>query len=195
MTSPIRGPEWKDELVASFETLARTDAQFWGGLDPEVFVAPIGTAWSPADNVRHLSKSTKPVARALRLPKIVPALLFGRASARSRSYAEVVQAYRAVLAGGGTAGRFAPSGPPEFTDAAVYQRESVARWSAEVTRLAGAIEGWSESALDTYRLPHPLLGKLTVREMLMFTLYHNQHHLYVVARRRGEHASDDTPLN
>ena len=75
------------------------------------------------------------------------------------------------------------TGPLEFTDAAVYQRESVARWSAEVTRLAGAIEGWSESALDRYRLPHPLLGKLTVREMLLFTFYHHEHHANTVKRR------------
>jgi hypothetical protein len=35
-----------------------------------------------------------------------------------------------------------------------------------------------------YRLPHPLLGKLTVREMLFFTVYHNAHHLDQVASRR-----------
>ena len=36
---------------------------------------------------------------------------------------------------------------------------------------------WSEKDLDKYKLPHPLLGKLTVREMLFFTIYHNEHHL------------------
>jgi hypothetical protein len=25
-------------------------------------------------------------------------------------------------------------------------------------------------------LPHPLLGKLTIREMLYFTVYHGEHH-------------------
>jgi hypothetical protein len=34
-------------------------------------------------------------------------------------------------------------------------------------------------------MPHPLLGKLTVREMLLFTLYHNLHHVQNVARRKG----------
>ncbi len=183
MTSPIRGPGTRDDLVSSFETVARTDAEFWGGLDPEIFVASIGAAWSPADNVRHLSKSTKPVVQALRLPRIVPTLMFGRATKPSRSYAEIVQAYRAALAGGGTAGRFAPSGPLVYADAADYQRESVARWSGVVSKLARAVAGWSENALDASHLPHPLLGKLTVREMLYFTLYHHEHHANTVKRR------------
>jgi hypothetical protein len=40
---------------------------------------------------------------------------------------------------------------------------------------------WSEDDLDNHRLPHPLLGKLTVREMLFFTLYHIQHHMIEAA--------------
>jgi hypothetical protein len=36
---------------------------------------------------------------------------------------------------------------------------------------------WSEAELDRYTLPHPLLGDLTMREMLCFTLYHNQRHI------------------
>ena len=31
--------------------------------------------------------------------------------------------------------------------------------------------------LDKYVLPHPLLGKVTLREMLYFTIHHNEHHL------------------
>jgi hypothetical protein len=37
--------------------------------------------------------------------------------------------------------------------------------------------------LERIRLPHPLLGRLTTREMLFFTLYHNQHHVEVAKRR------------
>jgi hypothetical protein len=39
--------------------------------------------------------------------------------------------------------------------------------------------------LDRLRLPHPGLGLLTVREMLLFTLYHNTHHVLGVERRRS----------
>jgi len=40
----------------------------------------------------------------------------------------------------------------------------------------------SEAALDKYILPHPLLGKLTLREMLYFTAYHVAHHKQLVEK-------------
>jgi len=35
---------------------------------------------------------------------------------------------------------------------------------------------YSEQDLDELILPHPLLGKLTLREMMYFTMYHVLHH-------------------
>ena len=34
----------------------------------------------------------------------------------------------------------------------------------------------SEKDIDTYRAPHPLIGKLTVRELVYFSIYHVGHH-------------------
>jgi hypothetical protein len=50
-------------------------------------------------------------------------------------------------------------------------------------QLADVVGHWREEDLDRYRLPHPLLGKLTVREMLLFTVYHNYHHPRSLAAR------------
>jgi hypothetical protein len=38
------------------------------------------------------------------------------------------------------------------------------------------MDKFSEAQLDEYVLPHPILGKLTIREMLYFTIYHATHH-------------------
>jgi hypothetical protein len=35
---------------------------------------------------------------------------------------------------------------------------------------------YSEVQLDHYILPHPLLGKVTIQEMMYFTIYHAEHH-------------------
>ena len=40
----------------------------------------------------------------------------------------------------------------------------------------------SENQLDEYFLPHPIIGKLTIREMLFFTLYHLRHHHDIIKR-------------
>ena len=44
-------------------------------------------------------------------------------------------------------------------------------------KLVSTIGKWSDSDLDKYLLPHPLLGKMTIRELLLWTTYHNYHHL------------------
>ena len=38
------------------------------------------------------------------------------------------------------------------------------------------VSKWSEGDLDLYVIPHPLIGGLTFREILYFTIYHVQHH-------------------
>lgn len=101
------------------------------------------------------------------------------------AYGDLVQRYREKLARGGNAGRFAPRAVPAPDDASARQREIISEFRAAVRDLANAAERWSERDLDRYRLPHPLLGKLTLREMLFFTLYHYGHHRDNVIRRRG----------
>ncbi|HRH60621.1 MAG TPA: DinB family protein, partial [Chitinophagaceae bacterium] len=49
--------------------------------------------------------------------------------------------------------------------------------TAVVDSLCKRVNNKPEDELDVYILPHPLLGKLTLREMLYFTIYHAEHHL------------------
>jgi uncharacterized damage-inducible protein DinB len=91
--------------------------------------------------------------------------------------------YLARLARGASAGRFAPPPAPATSDA---ERHRIMAFHAQtVAQLTSSIQEWSEDALDRRRLPHPLLGPITVREMLFFALYHNRHHLEGVQRRAG----------
>ena len=34
----------------------------------------------------------------------------------------------------------------------------------------------SEKNLDSLVIPHPLMGKMTIREIIMWTVYHTEHH-------------------
>lgn len=127
---------------------------------------------------------------ALRLPRLLPRLLFGKSNAPSRHYENIVQAYHDILAGGAQAsGKYAPKTIPIPSDPVNYQRTKVATLTATIQSLAKALESWSEQDLDKIQLPHPLLGKLTVREMLFFTLYHLGHHKDKVANKAGKGAT------
>lgn len=176
-------PHSKSEIRDALKTLRLEGLAFWAELAPDQFASALGSAWSPADNVRHLAKSTAPVALAFRLPRIVLGLMFGVATDTSRRFDELRQTYLNVLAKGAKAGRFAPSRarPPVNLDA--WQKHLVGQCAGSIGKLEQSLESWSEEALDRYRLPHPLLGRLTAREMLLFTLYHYEHHKANVLRR------------
>jgi fumarate reductase subunit D len=46
-----------------------------------------------------------------------------------------------------------------------------------ITKINLQLEEFSEQQLDLHRLPHPLLGKISIREMMYFTMYHAEHHM------------------
>ncbi len=179
------GPYCKQDLLNELATLRELELNFWLQIAPEQFARPIGQAWSPADTVRHLIKSTVPVTRALKLPRLVLRILFGQSNGTSMPCSNLIERYRVVLAGGGNAGRFSPSPLRVPTNIVGWQRDLMSECQSVVTALARALDTWTERDLDRYRLPHPLLGKLTVREMLFFTLYHYEHHKAIVAGRLG----------
>jgi hypothetical protein len=138
--------------------------------DSQLLIASPGK-WNAVQLLDHIVKSVSPVSLALSLPAFLLRLIFGTANRKSRSYEELVARYHDKLkAGGRASGRFVP--PPKT--------DSVEKLSANLTKvvqmLTRRIDRFSETQLDQLLLPHPLLGKLTLREMLYFTIYHVQHH-------------------
>lgn len=125
------------------------------------------------------------VTRGLGMPRPLLLLLFGPGFGPSRSFDGVREVYQARLRAGADAGRFAPSPADPSADPKGWRDGVMASWNEASDGLERAVGGWSERALDFLRLPHPLLGKLRVREMLFFSLYHEAHHLRLVAERIG----------
>ncbi|MES2882718.1 MAG: DinB family protein, partial [Bacteroidota bacterium] len=87
--------------------------------------------------------------------------------------------YKAKLVAGGRAsGRFVP--PIIY---AAKKTTLLSKYQNQKQKLVSKIKNTSEKDLDLYILPHPLLGKITLREMLFFTVYHNEHHLNILKSR------------
>lgn len=133
--------------------------------------------WSPAEHLEHIRKSIKPLAMALGLPKLAILAAGGKTSRPSAGYDHVVAQYKAKLdAGAKSTGTYEPK---------IAQYDIVAlseKTNNILAELNQKIAKWDEGDLDKYLLPHPILGKLTVREMLYFTLYHVQHHAMLINR-------------
>ncbi len=165
------------ELEEGHRCLHRDLAQEMEQLDLEVFFAPQGEFWSPAGHIDHLVRSVRPLAGALRLPRIALWWRFGRSSA-SRPTEQVVERYLDLLSQGkGARGQYLPEPVAAGADPTEEARQQLlGRYRAVGEALIGALGRWNERSVDRYRLPHPLLGLLTVRELLAWSLYHGRHH-------------------
>lgn len=134
--------------------------------------------WSAGQQAEHLLKSTKALKPAFKIPKFVLKQRFGVANRPSRSYDELVQRYNEKIAAGGTASSPYVPDPVTFD-----KRDSLLDGITEtVKKLNKGFGKWSDKDMDEYILPHPLLGKVTVREMMYFTIYHVQHHQKIIRR-------------
>ena len=89
------------------------------------------------------------------------------------TYDELVARYHKALDG------MTAAAPKEFSPEAVAYSERKKKFSAYkkvVAKLAKVAEKCSDHDLDYYVVPHPLMGRVTLREILFFSIYHVQHH-------------------
>lgn len=163
------------------DALSEAGSYFDGLSNEELFRHRPG-AWAPIDDLAHLNLTTGLTARSLGLPPLELAARFGRAERPSRTWDEVRQAYLETLAAGfRSPERFVPR--EAGTRSEKRRSRTLVEWRAVGEALLRALDGWDEGEVDSYVVPHPALGDLTVRELLFFTHIHVLHHV-AVARRR-----------
>lgn len=146
--------------------------EFIAGLSESDFMFAPENKWTAGQQLDHIVRGVAPLKTALILPNFIPKLLFGKADRDSMSYEDLVKTYQTKLAEGGRAtGRFVPA------EIRFAERKSLTdKLLNLVNSLCKNVESFNEGQLDEFYLPHPLLGKLTLREMLCFTIYHVEHH-------------------
>ena len=116
-------------------------------------------------------------------------ILFGTARKPSRPYTKLIEEYRVATEQGGGAGQTTPEPASVLGNDARKRVELMSRRRELTEQFWNAVESWRDADLDRYRLPHPLMGKVTLREMLFFSLYHSYHHVRNVATRLQSVAS------
>lgn len=161
----------RSELITRIKDDHAAFIQFVGQLSEEQLRQSKPNKWNAIRQAEHIYRCLRPIRLALSLPKWIPLLLFGKSKTGSRDYATLVEAYQLTLQAGGKA----PAAyVPRQTTATV--EHLLPRLQQLVDKLVWRVALYEESQFDRIRLPHPLLGKLTVRELLYFTIYHVEHH-------------------
>lgn len=141
------------------------------------FERPSPEKWSVAEHVQHMITSTNTTTLAYTLPAFIVRWVGGTPNRPSRSYEALVERYLQKLAAGGKAsGIFVPK--------RLTQKDSreklIQQWEKVAAKFISAFNNNSESKLDGYLARHPLLGRITLRELGYFTIYHTEHHLNII---------------
>ncbi len=130
-------------------------------------------SWSTGQQLLHLIKSVAPLNKGMKIPKVLLKWRFGKSDRAEMTYDELAETYQEKLAEGATA--TPPFVPKEVN---IEQKEALlTQYEKEKVELIKTLENWSEEKLSEQVAPHPILGMLTVREMMYFTIHHTYHHL------------------
>lgn len=171
----------KEEIIQQLETVTKQFSGFCLNINDEVFFKQPQDKWSVVQDVKHLITSADTTRLAFSLPKFIVRLYAGKPNRFSRSYDELVAKYKIKLEQGGKAsGRYVPK--------PVSQKMSKEKMLNTYEKLMSALiasinKNWKDPQLDQYLAPHPLLGKITLRELCYFTIHHTLHHLNSIQQR------------
>ena len=137
--------------------------------DTHFFQQPYPEKWSIGQHIQHLIQSSKPLVSLFGKPELMNQ--WAKSDRTSRNYDEVKALYLNAL-----------QTPPPFlmvyrhVDTEGSKEEILGNIISITEKLIARASNMIQADLDTYQIPHPLLGLLTAGEFLHFTAFHTQHH-------------------
>lgn len=170
-----------EELQEALMANHKMFKDFLLSMDDETFLHAPGGKWNAGQQLSHVVKSLKAIHTGMVLPKFQLKVMFGKSNRLSRTYDELVSRYQEKLAAG-------------YENRSAYMPNEVTREDVKkladkmmsyASRISKRLATYDEDGLDTYLLPHPLLGKMTLREMGYFTCYHVVHHMDLTKKYSG----------
>ena len=128
--------------------------------------------WSAQQQLEHIVMCIKPLVQVFSLPQQIIDEKFGKTNRPSTSYPELLSEYAEKLATGGKA-------PLQYVpekESKIKRNELLESLRLLINELMIKVDIFEEEDLETSLIPHPLLGKITLKEMLYNAIYHVEHH-------------------
>jgi uncharacterized damage-inducible protein DinB len=160
------------ELMQQFYASHKELIDYVAALSQDKFVYSANGKWTPGQQLAHIHLCLLPISQALSSKEFIKTK-FGSIDRTTMSYDETVNTYTGGLTAGGKApDRFLPG------KVTIEQKENIiADLYTLLATISKQVQEYTDEELDTLVLPHPFLGKLTIREMLSLMTYHATHHL------------------
>jgi hypothetical protein len=164
-----------NESVEQFNAIIDT-------LNEQEFEVNINQRWSAGQDLVHLVKLLKIVNIAFLIPKPILYLLYGKNKRESKSLEALRTLYKNALVGGAKSPSLYIPKPVQYKD-----KQFLMNKHCKLNDLfAQKINNLSDKALDSYRLPHPIVGKISLRELAIFTSFHTVHHIELLKSKLGK---------
>lgn len=130
--------------------------------------------WTSGQQALHLLKCIKPINDVLSMPRFFFKYAFGKIDREGLDYETIVKNYLDILKENKDFTHKASRNMkvPKLNDKTYI----LTRLQVESKKLQYKTRKISDKNLDTLVLPHPLMGKISIREILMWTAYHVEHH-------------------
>ena len=163
-----------DILIEQYRTVIQTTPS------DKIILQPNGK-WSIAQNIDHINKSNWLTTVGYKTPHVLLKIIFGKPTVSSRPTEDIIHTYQSKLKSGAKSPKLLEAGKSKPVD----KNALLTHFDNQIASLKKSIATWSETDLEAYLLPHPILGKLTGKEMLSFTVYHMFHHMNTIQRILG----------
>jgi uncharacterized damage-inducible protein DinB len=130
--------------------------------------------WTTGQHVLHLVNSIKLLNNALSYPKFILKYKFGVSNREARTYEVVSAKYHEKLIKHQDLSKAFNKNlkTPTLSE----RKKTLAILQIQNKKLQHKTKKWKDKELDTLLIPHPLMGRMTVREIIMWTAHHTAHH-------------------
>ena len=162
----------KTTLTKSLDENAVQFIELVKGLNQSEFEDNINDKWSAGQDLVHLIKVLRIVNIGFTLPKPILRVLFGINKNDSRPFEDLRQVYKNALEGGAKAPTIYIPKPVSYHD----KERLIQKYASLNKSFIDKLNNHTAHELDSYRLPHPILGKISLRELACFTSFHTAHH-------------------
>ena len=140
--------------------------------------------WTTGQQIQHLVNSLQALNNTLSYPRFFLKYKFGTCNRETRDYETVAKNYQKKLIENKDIVRVFNQ---KLKKPTLKERERLlTRLQIQSKKLQYKTKQISDKNLDTLVIPHPLMGKMTVREIIMWTAYHTEHHTETLTMTYGE---------
>jgi hypothetical protein len=173
----VSHPQSKVEILVALESNQDAIVSFFSAQPEAALFTGDPERWGPAHHLAHLAATSQAIARGLRKSELPL-----HPDRHSRGYGELIGVATAALQAAPKA-TLLERGRAVVVPPGTSRAELVEAYRTASADLRAAAAVWRDDELDRRALPHPYLGALTVREMLLFCVFHERHHLKSVRTR------------